>query len=303
MATPTYLANGTHTQYTILSNFPNANSNTNVLYSINSITVTNGGSNYNYIPQIDIVGGGGTGARAIASAPVNGSLATGNSSIQVVNQGFGYKYSELSNIHVNIRGLGSVGTVIIANSGGGYSNTPTAIFSSPTYPNGAPNPNGITANATLVLAQNSIAQVIIGDTGSGYSTAPSILVTAAQNNYPSYSANLVAMLNEGVGATATANPLPYYTSEPVQGGSYYLRTNATQIFTWDTTAFNGNIIVQATLISNPLETDWFDVKQLDLTKSDRQETITGKFYWVRARVEDFTAGTVNSLTVSYPYNQ
>jgi hypothetical protein len=296
MATPTYLANGTQTQYTVLSNV--SSNAANMLYTINTITVDNGGANYNYVPQIDIEGGGGYGAQAVATINNSGQVAA----ITVVNQGIGY--SNIADIRVKIRGYGSVGTVIIANSGGGYSNTPTAIFSAPQ------DPHGITANASLILAQNSIAQVVIGDTGSGYgNTPPTILVTAAQNNYPSYTANLIAILNTGVNAHATANPLPYVTGDPIQGGSYYLRTNSMNIFDWDTSNnFSGNIFVQGTLSSNPLETDWFDIKRLNWVPNAMasnvtgQETIVGKFYWVRARVEDFAAGTINSIKVTYPYN-
>jgi hypothetical protein len=292
MAQPTYSQDGTTTSYTLVSNV--SSTDANMLFTINSITVDDGGANYNYVPQIDIKGGGGYGAQAVATIDNSGHV----SAITVVNQGIGY--SNIANIEVKIRGNGSVGTVVIVSSGGGYSNTPTAIFSAPQ------DPHGVTANASLVLAQNSISQVVIGDTGSGYgNTPPTILVTAAQNNYPSYAANLVAILNTGVGAHATANPLPYYTGDPVQGGSYFLRTNPFQTFTWNVGnnfVGNANIILQGTLATNPVETDWFDIKKLNVAANTGSDTIIGKFYWVRARVEDFAAGTINSLTVSYPYN-
>jgi hypothetical protein len=290
MAQPTYSQDGTTTSFTLVSNVSSTDSN--MLFTINSITVSNGGANYNYAPQIDITGGGGYGAQAVATINGSGQVAD----ITVVNQGIGY--SNIANIEVKIRGNGSVGTVVIVSSGGGYSNTPTAIFSAPQ------DPHGVTANASLVLAQNSISQVVIGDTGKGYTSPPSILVTAAQNNYPSYSANLVAILNTGVNATAVANPLPYYTGEPVQGGSYFLRTNPFQTFTTNAAAnFVGNVYIQATLATNPVETDWFDVKKLNVVANAvTPDTIIGKFYYVRARIEDFAAGTINSLTVTYPYN-
>jgi hypothetical protein len=145
---------------------------------------------------------------------------------------------------------------------------------------------------------------LITNSGTGYTQPPSIQVNAAQNNYPTYSANLVAILNTGIGANANVTLLPYYTSDPVQGGSYYLRNNPFQTFTTNAAAnFVGNVYIQATLSSNPAETDWFDVKKLNVVANAvTPDTIIGKFYWVRARIEDFAAGTINSLTVSYPYN-
>lgn len=68
--------------------------------------------------------------------------------------------------------------------------------------------------------------------------------------------------------------------------------------------FQGRIVIQATLDSEPTEDgDWFEVDRFDADSSPATDNfsvnITGNFVWIRARVEDFTAGTITKLMVSY----
>jgi hypothetical protein len=68
--------------------------------------------------------------------------------------------------------------------------------------------------------------------------------------------------------------------------------------------FEGVIKIQATLESAPtVDADWFRVYEFDSTASattnNFSTNITGNFTWIRARVEDFTAGNIEKVTVSY----
>lgn len=68
--------------------------------------------------------------------------------------------------------------------------------------------------------------------------------------------------------------------------------------------FQGGIRLQATLDTDPVDDDnWFDVYQFgsnDAPTSDNfSVNIDGNFTWLRARVEDFAAGTITKLTASY----
>jgi len=68
--------------------------------------------------------------------------------------------------------------------------------------------------------------------------------------------------------------------------------------------FQGNIKIQATLDTDPVGDDnWFDVYQFDNNNVPTSENfsvnIDGNFTWLRARVEDFAAGTITKLTASY----
>ena len=68
--------------------------------------------------------------------------------------------------------------------------------------------------------------------------------------------------------------------------------------------FQGIIKIEATLDAVPAaDSDWFKVSEFDTTSSEITENfsrnITGYFVWIRARVENFEAGTITKLTLSY----
>jgi hypothetical protein len=52
-----------------------------------------------------------------------------------------------------------------------------------------------------------------------------------------------------------------------------------------------------------VDSDWFKVSEFDTTSSEITENfsrnITGYFTWIRAKVENFDAGTITKLTLSY----
>jgi hypothetical protein len=67
--------------------------------------------------------------------------------------------------------------------------------------------------------------------------------------------------------------------------------------------FEGEIIIEATLDTDPGDNDWFRVYRFDAASAvvtDNFSTnIRGNFVWLRARVRDFSSGTINKITVSY----
>lgn len=68
--------------------------------------------------------------------------------------------------------------------------------------------------------------------------------------------------------------------------------------------FQGDIKIQATLDTDPIDdANWFDVYQFGSNSAPTSENfsvnITGNYTWLRARVEDFAAGTITKLTASY----
>ena len=70
------------------------------------------------------------------------------------------------------------------------------------------------------------------------------------------------------------------------------------------TNFEGKIHIQASLESDPvLDQDWFLVNEFDTASTTITENfarnITGNFTWIRAQVLDFTAGSINYVTMSY----
>jgi hypothetical protein len=68
--------------------------------------------------------------------------------------------------------------------------------------------------------------------------------------------------------------------------------------------FQGKLRIEATLESVPASSaDWFRVEDYNYTSSTTttnfSTNITGNFTWMRASVEDFTAGTITKVMLSY----
>ena len=109
------------------------------------------------------------------------------------------------------------------------------------------------------------------------------------------------------------NGAPYTVEGNSQtAASYYLSNQDLQTVNLSLTNCTGNIIIEATLATNPQETDWFSVYELDANANAASNTapqiasnastytnIEGTFVYMRAVVEDFQGGTVNYVKLSY----
>lgn len=89
-----------------------------------------------------------------------------------------------------------------------------------------------------------------------------------------------------------------------QAADYYGGFGDLQTVAFYLLNFQGLIRIQATLDQAPAtDEDWFDVESFDSiaspTTSNFSRNITGNFVWIRARVEGFSAGTINKLALSY----
>lgn len=108
--------------------------------------------------------------------------------------------------------------------------------------------------------------------------------------------------------------------DAVKGDGYYGRADGLHTVAWRITGFAGTIKMQGSLVATPTADDWFDLElgntdtafSVDTTGSTTQQNIssvvystattataaynfTGNFMWVRVVVENFNAGTVNSV--------
>lgn len=87
--------------------------------------------------------------------------------------------------------------------------------------------------------------------------------------------------------------------------SYYLSSQDLQTVSWSISNFKGTITIQASLLDIPTtDNDWFTV--LNVVYSDQAGTtvntfnnVTGNYVRIRAKVNNFTQGTVNHVKVSY----
>ena len=93
-------------------------------------------------------------------------------------------------------------------------------------------------------------------------------------------------------------------SDAVQAADYYRGRGGVQTIRFDLSNFEGRIFLEGTLNSDSPNANWFttyiygDGSTIPLTDF-HPATITGNFTWMRVRVEAFSGGTINSVTVTY----
>jgi hypothetical protein len=109
------------------------------------------------------------------------------------------------------------------------------------------------------------------------------------------------------------NGAPYTVvgnSQPA--AAYYLGNRDLQTINIGLLNCTGNIVIEASLATQPSDTDWFRVYELEAnanaaTNSDPQiasnasmyTNIDGNFVYMRAKIEDFQGGAVNYIKLSY----
>lgn len=90
------------------------------------------------------------------------------------------------------------------------------------------------------------------------------------------------------------------TGSNFRGDGYYGRSDGVHTVQYDYVGLTGTITIQATLATEPTDSDWFDVH----TYTAAQETatkyanFTGNFVFVRAKLV-YTDGTVNSIRLNH----
>jgi len=93
-----------------------------------------------------------------------------------------------------------------------------------------------------------------------------------------------------------------WVSDAQRAADYYRGYGGLQTITVNVTDFVGRMSVEATLDDNNDAATWFStgVYQADVEITDRHPiTITGNFTWMRIRVAQFDAGTIDSVTITY----
>ena len=95
-----------------------------------------------------------------------------------------------------------------------------------------------------------------------------------------------------------------WSGDRQQAANYYGGFGGLQTIAYYLNGFQGRIKIEATLDSDPTtDAAWFKVNEFDSTTSPATNNfsvnITGNFTWIRANVEDFDAGTITKLYMSY----
>jgi hypothetical protein len=94
------------------------------------------------------------------------------------------------------------------------------------------------------------------------------------------------------------------------GDGYYGRSDGLHTVQYSLNGFQGTVILEATLATQPEDEDWFTVYSQDHALSgsipnNAQEKLsvihnfTGNYVWVRARLENWTDGTVNFIKLNH----
>ena len=98
-------------------------------------------------------------------------------------------------------------------------------------------------------------------------------------------------------------PLLDFDSDGAKGVGYYRGQGSIQTVYQRITGFQGVITIQATLDQNWEAAQWVDVNTFDCSAAPittyQPATLTGNYTWLRARITDFSAGTIDSITVVY----
>lgn len=99
---------------------------------------------------------------------------------------------------------------------------------------------------------------------------------------------------------------PIQIGETKLAAGYYTNSCCNgQTVSWHVTGLVGTVTVQASLLKEPTETDWFDLFTITggtieapLTEA-KFKNIDGNFVTMRAKVTDFIQGVVQNVKVTY----
>ena len=96
------------------------------------------------------------------------------------------------------------------------------------------------------------------------------------------------------------------TGNSVQAAGYIIGSQDLQTLSYKFTEVTGNLIIQGTLASAPVDTDWFQVTSISANNSSNVNSnsnaytnIVGNFTYMRAKIEGFKNGTVQHVKISY----
>ena len=172
--------------------------------TVNSTTVTNGGSGYTSLPSVTFTGtpapttsvasitvtAGGSGYTSAPTVTIAGSSATATAVIT----------------------SGAVTSIIVTNVGSGYASVPSVTFSGGGGTGAAATAVlGTNATATAVLTPTSVASLSVSAAGTGYTSVPTVTFTGGGGSGAAATAVLTATTIGSFSVTAGGTA---YTSAP-----------------------------------------------------------------------------------------
>lgn len=95
----------------------------------------------------------------------------------------------------------------------------------------------------------------------------------------------------------------FFTGTPVKAANFYQGLGSMQTIVIRTTDFQGIVLLQATLETDPELALYFDTQEFGDALYPQTGVFTfsvrGNLVWMRPEVIDFTAGTIESITITY----
>jgi hypothetical protein len=113
---------------------------------------------------------------------------------------------------------------------------------------------------------------------------------------------LLTAVEHGVPSGNYDGSSEFFTSDAAPAAGFYQGQGSVQTMTVNVTNFTGSVTIQATLNSDSKSAAWFDIDSYGPV-SDASEihsaSVIGNFVWIRALVQGFESGTINSVILSY----
>lgn len=102
------------------------------------------------------------------------------------------------------------------------------------------------------------------------------------------------------------------TGDRYPAAAYYLGNQDLQTAAISTVGVTGNVVLEATLATDPNNNDWFQVYKLEANTNAPSNSapyyasttsigvnIEGNYVWMRAKIQDFAAGTLQYVKLTY----
>ncbi|SVD88844.1 uncharacterized protein METZ01_LOCUS441698 [marine metagenome] len=90
------------------------------------------------------------------------------------------------------------------------------------------------------------------------------------------------------------------TGNAFKGDGFYGRSDGLHTIQYNYTGFIGDLIIQATLAIEPVETDWIEIYKDTIDNETKNETTNfiGNYVWIRAIIS-YTDGTMESVILNH----
>lgn len=178
-------------------------------------------------------------------------------------------------------GTGSVSSIVVTNSGSGYTVAPVVTISAPDVE------GGIQATATAVLTGSAVTGISIVNAGSGYTSTPSIVVSRGVGD------------NSGVGAAAQALLTEFNTELLPTGGKAKARyitqktkldiiSNGIRIFSTISSTQGSSVdwYVRTSLSSNGVEHESIGWNRIPCNVARNKSSYIGEFFEYEFRLDN-----------------